>query len=137
MGVSPMPRTEAQVLKAVATTNDRIRKLTAQLEAAWLERRDLYAEARSHTPPIPHRRIAEAAGTTEAAVMQVVVKGHEAALTDVVSGRLNGDVTPKELRQAVKSLVAAHGTTEAATDAARTIPIKQLRTHTRAVGTAP
>lgn len=122
-----MPRSEAQVLRAVSTCNDKVRKLTAQLEAAWLERRDLYAEARGLTPPIPHARIAAAAGTTEAAVMQVVVKAHEAELTAIVTDRLDGAVTPKELRAAVKALVAVAGTHQAAIDQARTASVKRLR----------
>jgi hypothetical protein len=127
-----MARNETQVLKSVTAVNRKVRDLTVKLEAAWRERRDLYAEARALSPPIPHARIAAAAGTTEAAVMQVVAKGQEAALTAVIAERLNGDEpTPKELRTAVKALVADHGTHEAALSAARTMPLKKLRTATR------
>lgn len=129
-----MARTETQVLKAVTSVNTKIRKLTGQLEAAWLERRDLYAEARTLTPPVPHAKVAAAAGTTEAAVMQVIAKAHEAELTTIVSDRLNGDhgtVTAKELRTAVKTLVAQHGSHEAAMQAARTANVRTLRAATR------
>lgn len=121
------------MLKAVTSVNARIRKLTGQLEAAWMERRNLYAEARTLTPPVPHAKVAAAAGTTEAAVMQVIAKAHEAELTAIITGRLNGDTTPAELRTAVKNLVALHGSHEAAVDAAHNVTVKALRTFTRPI----
>lgn len=126
-----MARSEAQVLRAVTKVNDKVRTLTAALETTWRERRDLYAEARTLDPPIPHRRIADAAGTTEAAVMQVVAKAHEAELTAILSDRLNGDANAKQLRTGVKNLVATHGTHEAAVTAARSMPLRQLRAATK------
>jgi hypothetical protein len=123
-----MPRSEPQVLKAVTNVNERIRTLTEKLEAAWVERRDLYAEARSHTPPIPHARIAAAAGTTEAAVMQVVAKGNDAALAAVITERIP-DATPAMVRAAIKHLSNGSSTADALT-LARTMPMRKLRAAT-------
>lgn len=68
------PRSHAAILRDVGRANDRIRKANAVLDAALGARRALYLEARHRNDPVPFRRIAEAAGTTEAAVMQVVKK---------------------------------------------------------------
>lgn len=72
------PRKHATIISDVSRTNDRIRRATATLNELLDRRRDLYVEARDREDPVPFKQLAEAAGTTEAAVMQVVKKGRAA-----------------------------------------------------------
>lgn len=72
-------RTHAAILADVARANDRIRQQTVRLNALLDHRRAVYVEARDRDDPVPFSRLAEAAGTTEAAVMQVAKKGRNAA----------------------------------------------------------
>lgn len=72
--MSPARRTHVAILRDVERLNARIRKATEQMNVALGLRRDLYLEARNREDPVPFSHIAAAAGTTEAAVMQVVKK---------------------------------------------------------------
>lgn len=72
-------RTHPTILRDVATVNNRIRQQTERLNALLDTRRKLYVEARDRPDPVTFAKLAAAAGTTEAAVMQVVNKGRAAA----------------------------------------------------------
>lgn len=71
------PRSHAAILKDVKRVNDKIRKATDELNISLVQRRALYLEARdlARPDPVSYRALAEAAGTTEGAVMHVVRKG--------------------------------------------------------------
>lgn len=72
--MTPRPRTPEQILRDITRVNDQARAATDKLNKLLDARRDLYLEARALDAPIPFRRIAEAAGCTEGAVMQVYKK---------------------------------------------------------------
>lgn len=119
-------RSDAAVLRAVTVTNNNIRAAAGKLDALHIRRRDLYLAARTSTPPVPYKQLAEAAGTTEAAVMQVVAKGMEAAVADAVTERIT-DLGPGPLRKLTKALIKQHPDLTDTLNAARTTPIKDLR----------
>lgn len=72
-------RAHATIIREVQLTNERIRAQSARLDRLLVARRSLYVEARDRDDPVPFAALAGAAGTTEAAVMQVVKKGRAAA----------------------------------------------------------
>lgn len=73
------PRSHAVLLRDTERLNERIRRAQISLDLLHAARRSLYLEARERPDPVPFAKIAAAAHTTEAAVMQVVKKGRAAA----------------------------------------------------------
>lgn len=119
-------RSETSMLRQVASINDQIRTVGARLEALQTRRRDLYVRARSSEPPVPYLKLAAAAATTEAAVMQVVNKGFDAAVGEVVTERL-GELEHAQMRKLTRALIKRHPRLPEAIEAARTLPLKELR----------
>lgn len=74
-------RTHTAILTDVTRANARIRAQTARLNVLLDHRRRVYVEAREREDPVPFAKLAAAAGTTEAAVMQVVKKGRTEGAT--------------------------------------------------------
>lgn len=72
-----MGRPHTAILRDVERVNAKIRKATDELNESLVKRRALYLEARdpNRDDPVSYRALAEAAGTTEGAVMHVVRKG--------------------------------------------------------------
>ena len=118
-------RSEAALLKAAATVNAKIRTATEKLNALHSERRDLYLEARSVSPPVQFRKLAAAAETTEAAVMQVVSKGQLAAVLAPLCERAPS-ATDKQLRAAAEHLLRTQPTLADAIKTAGTLSVKAI-----------
>lgn len=78
----------SELLDEIKGVNRRLRNAEARMNDLLARRRELYVEARHADEPIPYPQLAAASGTTDAAVMQVVVKAERAEVAAWVGERL-------------------------------------------------
>lgn len=70
---------DERLLTYLSSVRKRLSTVTAEQEALWQARIDVYQEGRSRTPVITHGRLAEAAGVSEVAIITKLRQLHDRA----------------------------------------------------------